>query len=138
MMFFVLGMLSQSYGLAENGVHQFASEIPTVSRLIVGYNDALTEECNLAISDITEKERHEFSWHGGSTIWFIAWDRCEKMRFQEISVDERKIMKANPDSEYDLSEIPKDAPLIKISNGVSSVLLFLDVHGRTKEILIGD
>lgn len=81
----------------------------------------------------------EGEWADGEPFRYQGWDTCPKMKITRG--DQVKYRSENPrgnDKRLSGRDIPSGAEVIDITNGASTVILFRDATGHTREILIRD
>lgn len=78
-------------------------------------------------------------WKDGSVLYFQAWDRCEALIVRK---ETHKSVEGAPslgvDDRWSVSDIPPQAEILSVANKYSTVLIFPDAEGITREILISD
>jgi len=78
-------------------------------------------------------------WPGGAPLQYLAWDACAALTVRRVTLDDVRDARAlGIDKRVTVADIPPGAPVVEVSNGASTVLLFPDADGVTREILIGD
>ncbi len=79
------------------------------------------------------------AWSDGSAFRYEAWDTCRAMHMKRVkAADFAGAPALGIDDHYEVSDIPPGSEVLWLSNYSSTVLLFRDNEGITREILIGD
>lgn len=78
-------------------------------------------------------------WPGGAPLQYLAWDACDKLTVRRVTFEEvRGEPSLGINDHVTVADIPPGAPIVEVSNGASTVILFPDRDGVTQEILISD
>lgn len=80
----------------------------------------------------------EGRWADGEPLRFESWDACPLMHVRPATLEELRGHGTRGQSTAGFSDIPEGAEVLEFSNEYSSVLVFRDAKGRTREILIRD
>jgi hypothetical protein len=81
----------------------------------------------------------EGTWRDGTTLRYEGWDTCRKMSVRAASLADYKGWKPRGrKGALTVADIPPEIEVIEIGNEFSSVLVFRDRNGDTKEVLIRD
>lgn len=78
-------------------------------------------------------------WPDGSALRYQAWDECSRLRVRQVALDDvRNASSLGVEDDVSIGDIPLHAPIVEIANAFSTVIIFPDGEGATKEILISD
>lgn len=79
------------------------------------------------------------TWGDGSLFRYEGWDSCQKMRITAASLAAFKGWKPRGrKGDLTVADIPAGSEVMEVSNDFSSVLVFRDRNGETREVLIRD
>lgn len=78
-------------------------------------------------------------WPTGMPLHYQAWDRCAKMRVRQIGRSEAiELAQGEEERLAALADVPANARLLELNNGISRVLLYRSGSGKLIEIPFGD
>lgn len=81
----------------------------------------------------------EGKWASGEPFRYEGWDSCAKLTVTPAKLGDYKDWPARGGKgALTVADIPAGAETIEVSNGASSVLVFRDAHGETRDVLIRD
>lgn len=78
-------------------------------------------------------------WADGNDFRYETWDSCSNMQIvRGTQANYADAISLGDDERFTGADIPTGSEVIEISNDFSSVIVFRDNAGRTREILIHD